>query len=69
MEDARHRHLPTVQGHKVLGIVPRLNFKGVELDRLDEETGLRERICNQRRAAGSAAQSVHDGDGQRALTR
>ena len=45
MEDARHRYLPTVQDGKVLCIVPHLNFKGVELDRLDEETGLWERIC------------------------
>jgi CBS domain-containing protein len=44
MEDARHRHLPIVEGDKVVGIVSRFDFKGLELDRLDEETGLWERI-------------------------
>lgn len=44
MEDGRHRHLPIVDGEKVVGIVSRFDFKGLELDRLDEETGLWERI-------------------------
>jgi CBS domain-containing protein len=44
MEDARHRHLPIVEDEKVVGVVSRFDFKGLELDRLDEETGLWERI-------------------------
>jgi CBS domain-containing protein len=44
MEDARHRHLPIVADGRVVGIVSRFDFKGLELDRLDEETGLWERI-------------------------
>jgi hypothetical protein len=39
-----HRHLPIVDDGKVVGIVSRFGFKGIELDRLDEETGLSERI-------------------------
>jgi CBS domain-containing protein len=44
MEDGRYRHLPIVDGSKVVGIVSRFDFSGIELDRLDEETGLWERI-------------------------
>ena len=44
MEDARHRHVPIVEEGRVVGIVSRFDFKGIELDRLDEETGLWERI-------------------------
>jgi CBS domain-containing protein len=44
MEDARCRHLPIVEDDKVVGIVSRFDFTGMELDRLDEETGLWERI-------------------------
>ncbi len=44
MEDGRYRHLPIVEGEKVVGIVSRFDFAGIELDRLDEETGLWERI-------------------------
>ena len=44
MEDGRFRHLPIVDDGKVVGIVSRFDFSGVELDRLDEETGLWERI-------------------------
>lgn len=43
MEDGRYRHLPIVDNGKV-GIVSRFDFNGMELDRLDEETGLWERI-------------------------
>ncbi len=45
MRDACCRHLPIVQDGKVLGIVSRGDFRGVEQDRLDEETGLWERIA------------------------
>jgi CBS domain-containing protein len=44
MEDARYRHMPVVDAGKVVGIVSRYDFSGLELDRLDEETGLWERI-------------------------
>ena len=44
MEDRRFRHLPIVDDGKVVGIVSRFDFSGIELDRLDEETGLWERI-------------------------
>jgi CBS domain-containing protein len=44
MEDGRYRHLPIVEGGKVVGIVSRFDFSGLEIDRLDEETGLWERI-------------------------
>jgi CBS domain-containing protein len=39
MEDGRFRHLPIVDDGKVVGIVSRFDFSGIELDRLDEETG------------------------------
>ena len=44
MQDGRYRHVPIVEGDKVVGIVSRYDFSGIELDRLDEETGLWERI-------------------------
>ena len=44
MEDRRCRHLPIVEDGKVVGIVSRFDFSGIELARLDEETGLWERI-------------------------
>jgi CBS domain-containing protein len=44
MEDARCRHLPIVHEGMILGIVSRGDFRGTELDRFDEETGLWERI-------------------------
>ena len=44
MEDGRYRHMPIVEGGKVVGIVSRYDFSGLELDRLDEETGLWEHI-------------------------
>jgi CBS domain-containing protein len=44
MQDARFRHLPIVDGERVVGIVSRGDFRGAEMDRLDEETGLWERI-------------------------
>ena len=44
MEDGRYRHVPIIDGGKVVGIVSRFDFNGIELDRLNEETGLWERI-------------------------
>ena len=44
MQDARCRHLPIVKDGGVVGIVSRGDFRGLEQDRLDEETGLWERI-------------------------
>jgi CBS domain-containing protein len=44
MEDGRYRHVPVVEDGKVIGVVSRFDFSGTELDRLDEETGLWERI-------------------------
>jgi CBS-domain-containing membrane protein len=40
MEDGRYRHLPIVEGNRVVGIVSRFDFSGIELDWLDEKTGL-----------------------------
>jgi CBS domain-containing protein len=44
MEDGRYRHVPIVDNGKVVGIVSRFDFSGIELDRLNDETGLWERI-------------------------
>jgi CBS domain-containing protein len=44
MQDARCRHLPIVHECIILGIVSRGDFRGTEIDRFDEETGLWERI-------------------------
>ena len=44
MRDGGFRHLPVVHGGAVVGIVSRGDFRGLEHDRLDEETGLWERI-------------------------
>ena len=44
MEDGRYRHVPIIDDGKVVGIVSRFDFNGIELDRLDEETGLWQRI-------------------------
>jgi CBS domain-containing protein len=45
MQDARCRHLPILNDGKIVGIVSRGDFRGVEQDRLDEETGLWERLA------------------------
>lgn len=44
LSDCGFRHLPVVSGGKIVGIVSRGDFKGMELDRLEEETALWERI-------------------------
>lgn len=44
MQDSGFRHLPIVDGVRVVGIVSRGDFRGLEQARLDEETGLWERI-------------------------
>jgi len=44
MRDGGYRHLPVVENGKILGIVSSGDFRGLEQDRLDEETGIWERI-------------------------
>jgi CBS domain-containing protein len=44
MQDGRYRHVPIVDDGKLVGIVSRFDFSGLEVDRLDEETGRWERI-------------------------
>ena len=44
MNDGGFRHLPVVDDGKILGIVSRADFTGIEIDRLDEEEHLKECI-------------------------
>jgi CBS domain-containing protein len=44
MSDGGYRHLPIVADGKILGVVSRGDFKGIELERLEDETYLAERI-------------------------
>lgn len=44
MQDGGFRHVPVVDTGKVVGIVSHGDFRGLERARLDEETGLFERI-------------------------
>lgn len=45
MHDCGYRHMPIVDGLRVVGIVSRGDFQGLELDLLEGETNLWERIC------------------------
>lgn len=44
MNDGGFRHVPIVDGGKILGVVSAGDMRGLEKARLDEETGLWERI-------------------------
>jgi CBS domain-containing protein len=44
MDDGGFRHLPVIESGKVLGVVSRSDFTGIEIDRLDEEEHLKEVI-------------------------
>ena len=44
MQDGGFRHVPVVDNGAVVGVVSKGDFRGVEQDRLDEETGIWERI-------------------------
>jgi len=44
MRDGGFRHVPVVAEEIVVGIVSRGDFRGLEQDRLDEETGIWERM-------------------------
>ena len=44
MQDGGFRHVPVVEHGRVVGVVSLLDFRAHEHDRLDEETGLWERI-------------------------
>jgi len=44
MQDGGFRHVPVVDGDRIVGIVSKGDFRGLEQARLDEETELWERI-------------------------
>jgi len=44
MRDGGYRHVPVVHEGLLVGIVSRGDFRGLEQDRLDEETGIWERM-------------------------
>lgn len=44
MHDGGFRHVPVVAGGKIIGIASHGDFRGLETARLDDETGLWERI-------------------------
>jgi CBS domain-containing protein len=44
MSDGGFRHVPVVERGRIVGVVSRADFKGEEIDRLDQEEALAERI-------------------------
>lgn len=44
MQRGGFRHVPVIEGGKVAGVVSRGDLKGIEIDRLDEENALWEKI-------------------------
>lgn len=44
MRDGGFRHVPVVDAGQVVGIVSRADFMGIEVDRLDEEIGIWEKL-------------------------
>ena len=44
MNDGGFRHLPVIENGKILGVISRSDFTGIEIDRLDEEEHLKEVI-------------------------
>ena len=44
MSDGGFRHIPVLDRGRIVGVVSRADFKGEEIDRLDEEEALAERI-------------------------
>ena len=42
MDDGGFRHLPVIDNRRILGVVSRSDFTGIEIDRLDEEEHLKE---------------------------
>jgi CBS domain-containing protein len=44
MDDGGFRHLPVIDNGRILGVVSRGDFTGIEIDRLDEEEHLKEAI-------------------------
>lgn len=45
MSDCGYRHMPILDGGRLVGIVSRGDFQGLELDKLETEKGLWETIC------------------------
>lgn len=44
MSDGGFRHVPVIEHDRIIGVVSRADFKGEEIDRLDQEEALAERI-------------------------